>query len=104
MDVRRRYAWLSQSMSSVTYLDHHHGERENVHFLGVTPLSQNLWRSPPHGEANLIRDSPRGIRVLSDPSEAKIRDAYVIGIFHKDVGLTKHQYGVNEARSNPVPL
>ena len=96
--------WLLQRMSSMTYLNHHHGERENVGFLAVFQLVPNLRRSPPHGEANLIRDGPRGIRVLSDPSEAKIRDAYVIGIFHKDVGLTKHQYGVNEARSNPVPL
>ena len=91
-------------MLSATHLDHDHGEGENVRIIAVLFAAQNLRRSPPHGEASLIRGSPRGIQVSSDLSEAKIRDACVAGVFHENVGLAGHQRSVSETQNNHILL
>jgi len=71
----------------VTDLNRDHRERENVRFLAVWPLVQDLWRSPPWGEAALRPSVPDGIDTLSERSEAKVRDACTTGVVHKDVWL-----------------
>ena len=70
----------------MTHLDHDHRERVNVSFLAIISLYPHLWRDPQ------IRRAPRGIQDFGDLGEAKVRDQYVTGIFHKDVGLVR---GVN---------
>jgi hypothetical protein len=69
------------------YLDHDHREGENVRFLAVCPLAQDLWCSPPCSVAMLTRGALYGVQVPSDRSEAKIRQARVTGIIHKDIWL-----------------
>ena len=76
----------------MTYLDHDHRERENIRFLGTWPFIQDLWRSPPRGVPMVMRSTSYGIQVLSDCSEAKIHNARVTGVVHKDVWLVGYQY------------
>ena len=81
---------------SVAYLDHDHRERENIRFLAIFPLVKNLWRGPSQGEAMLVRSAPYGIQVMSDLGEAEIRDAYMTGVFYKDVRLAGCQCSVKQ--------
>jgi len=81
------------SRSSVTYLDHDHRERKNVRFLARRPRAQHLWRSPSRGVALLKRGALDGFQVLSYRSEAKIRDACVTRVVHKDIRLVECQHG-----------
>jgi len=53
-------------MSSMTYLDHDHCEREDVRFLAAWLLVQNLWRGPSRGVTILTLGAPYGIQVESD--------------------------------------
>ena len=85
---------LSHYILSVTYLDHDHRKRENVGFLTIIPLVPHLWRNPPHGEPVLTRGAPHGIQVFGDLGETKVRDQYVTGFFHKDIGLVGCQCGM----------
>ena len=50
-------------------------------------LVQNLWRSPLRGVTMVIRSALHGIQVLSDLSEAKIRDARMTGVVYEDIWL-----------------
>ena len=75
-------------------LDHDHREREDIRFLTALPLVQNLWCGPSQGVAVLTRSAPYGIDVLSDLSEAEIRDACTTGVFHENVELVRCQRGV----------
>jgi len=85
---------IARSRSSVTCLDHDHRERENVRFLAIRPLLQDLRRSPPRGVAVMTRRARYGIHILSDCSEAEIRDACMTGVVHKDVRLVECQHGI----------
>ena len=69
------------------YLDHDHREGENVRLLAICPLVQDLWRSPPCSETVLTRGALYRVQVSSDRSKAKIRQARVTGIIHKDIWL-----------------
>ena len=74
------------------YLNHDHRESKYVRFLAICPLSgQNLWRAPSWGVTKFIRVALHGILVFDDCSMAKIRDACMTGVVHKDVRL----FGVN---------
>ena len=73
--------------SPTTYLDHHHREGENICFFAILLLNQHLWRGPSHAVATQTRSILYGIRVFGYLREAKIRDPYMAGGFHKDVGL-----------------
>jgi len=77
----------------MTYLDHDHGKRENVRFHTTFPPKQDLRRGPPRGLTTLMRDGPYGIQVLSYGGEAKIRDACMTRVVHKDVRLVEYQHG-----------
>ena len=87
----------THSRSSTTYLNHDHRESENIRFLAVCPLVQDLWRSPPCTVAMEIRDAQCRIQILGDSSEAKIRQTRMAGVIHKDVWLDGCQCG-SEAR------
>ena len=78
--------------SSVTYLNHDHCKRKNIRLLAKCSLRQDLRRSPPRGVTSLVRGTLDGIQVLSDCSEAKIRDERITGVVHKDVWLAGCQY------------
>jgi hypothetical protein len=81
------------SRSSTTYLNHDHRESENVRFLAMYPLVQNLWRSPPRTVTMLTRGTPYRIWVLSDCGEAKIRETRMARVVHKDIHLAECQCG-----------
>ena len=74
------------------YLNHDHRERENVRFLAICPTLQDLWCSPPRSVATLTRGTLDRIQVLSDCSEAEIRNACIAGVVHQDVWLISYQY------------
>ena len=76
----------------MTRLDHDHRKSENVRFLTAPPPNQDLRRSPPRGVAAVKRGGRYGIQILSDGSEAKIRDACMTRIVHKDVRLAECQH------------
>ena len=85
IDVRQR---LGQRRSFMAYLYHNHGEGENVCFLAMSPVFQDLWCCPSRGETfTLNRSIPYGIQVLRDLREAKICDPWVSGVVHEDVLL-----------------
>ena len=88
----------------MAYLDHDHRERENVGRFGTFSSIADLWGRPSRAEAALIRSAPYRIQVSSDLGETEIRDAYLTGVFHKDVGLVGRRYSVNKTQSNHVPL
>jgi len=71
----------------MTCLDHDHRERENVSFLAIRPLREDLWSSPSRGVAVMARGARYRIHILSDRSEAEIRDARMTRIIHKDIWL-----------------
>ena len=83
-------------MRSVTHLDRHHGEGEDVRSLAIFPFVPNLRRDPRQREAILTRCTLYGVRVSRDLSEAEIGDAYMAGVFHQDIGLAGCQYGVKK--------
>jgi hypothetical protein len=45
---------LAHKRSSATYLNHDHRESENIRFLAMCPLVQDLWRSPPRSVTVLM--------------------------------------------------
>ena len=69
----------------MAYLNHDHCKSENVRFLAIGPLVQDLWSSPPRGVTMLTRRTTCGIQVLGDRGEAKIRETRMAGVIHKDV-------------------
>jgi len=82
----------------MTHLDHDHREGENVCFLAIIPLPQDLWRGPSRGVAVVTRGGPHGVQVLSDRGEAEIRNSRMTRAVHKDIWLAGCQYS-SEARS-----
>ena len=76
----------------MTHFDHDHRERENVRFLAVCSLVQNLWRSPSWGVTTLTRGALHGIQVLGDHSKPKIYNARSIRVIYKDVWLAGCQH------------
>jgi hypothetical protein len=77
----------------VTHLDHDHRERENVRFLAIYPIVQDLWGSPSRGMVMVTRDAQLGIYACGDRSETKIRDPCMAVGIHKDIWLDTRQYG-----------
>jgi len=75
----------------MTYLGHYHREGENIRPLAKCPLAQELWRSPSRSVTTLARGAPRGIQVLGDHSEAKIRDTCATRVVHNNVCLSECQ-------------
>ena len=69
----------------MTHLNHDHREGKNVRFLAICPLIQELRRSPSHSVSVLTWGTSDGVQVLSDCSEAEVRDACIAGAVHKDV-------------------
>ena len=81
------------SRLSVTHLDHDHRESKNVRFLAMSPLVQDLRRSPSHSVTILGLGALDRTRVLSDRSEAEIRETRMTVGIHKDVWLYMYQCG-----------
>ena len=106
VDVKRRWAEvLTCSQSYISYLDHDHSERENVRFLAMWPFVQHLWRGPSWSETTLTLGTLRGIQILSDSGEPKIRDTRITGVVHEDVLLETCQYGGEAGPERPhTPL
>jgi hypothetical protein len=69
----------------VTYLNHDHRKREDICFLAMRPLTQDLWRGPSCRVTALTRGTLYGIQGFSDRREAKIRNACMAGVVHKYV-------------------
>jgi hypothetical protein len=82
----------AHNRSSTAYLNHDHRESENIRFPAMRPLVQDLWRGPPHSVTMLMRGTLYGVWVLSDRSEAKVRETCMIRVVHKDVWLHVCQY------------
>jgi len=76
------------------YLNHDHRESKDVRSLAICPLSvQDLWRGPSRGVTKFIQVALHGILIFNNCSMAKIRDACMTGVVHKDVRLAGCQYG-----------
>ena len=76
---------------STTYIYHDHSEGENISFLAIHPILQDLWCRVPRGVAITVRATLYRVRVLRYQREAEICDACVSGVVHEDVLLV----GVN---------
>ena len=102
IDVRRR---SGQMKSFTTCLHHNHGKRENVCFLAMCPIFQDLWCCPSRGETITVNGSiPYGIQVLRDLREAKICDPWVSGVVHEDVLLADVNEIAKQASGPHTPL
>ena len=77
--------------SSVAYLDHNHREGEDVRFLAVCPIVQDLRRSPSRGMVVLARGVWPGTNSRGDRCKTKIRDPRMAGSIHEDVWLDARQ-------------
>ena len=77
----------------ITYLDHSHCGRKNVHFLGKFLPLEDLWCSPLGTAATLKLGAPDIIQVLSDSGKAKDHNADTTRIIYKDILLSTCQYG-----------
>jgi len=71
----------------VTRLNHDHREGEDVGFLAICSLVQDLWRSPSRGMTILTLEAPYGIQAQSDLCEAEVGDACMTRVIHKDIRL-----------------
>ena len=81
--------------SLATYLDHDHRERENIRFLAGIPSFYDFWCGPSRSVTPLVRRVSYGMRVLSDNSDAKIRQPCMRGTFnnvHKNIHLVGRKW------------
>ena len=85
--------YTQRIIEPVTYLNHDHRESENIRSPAICSLVQDLWSSPPRGVTMLTGRAACGFQVLSDRSEAKIRETRMTGVIHKDVWLGVCQCG-----------
>ena len=93
ISTKRQLAKAIRAVDHLTYLNHDHRKRKCVRLLAECSLCQDLWRSPSRGVTTLMRGAPDGIQVLSDCGKAEICDQRITGVVHKDVWLTRCQYG-----------
>ena len=97
--------YTQRIIEPVTYLNHDHRESENIRSPAICSLVQDLWSSPPRGVTMLTGRAACGFQVLSDRSEAKIRETRMTGVVHKDVRLSRCQCGADlRLRTATYPL
>jgi hypothetical protein len=95
----------TQRQMSVTYFVHDHCEREDVRLLATRSIRQNLWRGPSGGVGSRKWGTRCRVRVVSNHSSVKSRDACMIRVIHKDVYLAGCQYSSETILEQPrTPL